>query len=72
MKVWITKYALTRGIIERDATVEKKGSRVKYILSPGLRRHSVLKEILHPSEWNLNMNPQSRKPKKCARRKSPV
>ena len=53
MKVWITKYALTRGIIERDATVEKKGSRVKYILSPGLRRHSVLKEILHPSEVEL-------------------
>ena len=67
MKVWITKYALTKGIIEADG--ELTSSESVSILNRGypFRHTGFIKETGIPIS-----NLQSKKLKKCVRRKSSV
>lgn len=69
MKVWITKYALTDGIIEAESD-EKTQTKKKYLLS-GIMMNLVF-SIHEKRKCFLIKNPQSRKPKECDRRKSRV
>ena len=72
MKVWITKYALTRGIIEIDVSDFHR----TYVKPNGtMCFYDKFGNMFAPiKNWNILglKNSQFRKPKKCARRKLKV